>query len=167
MFNIAKRVEMGANTAIIIVAIVFAGALIRNYASSRAQNLHQIAIGTKFALQDVNWQAGDKTLIFALSTNCHYCTESAGFYRELAHACKEHHIRTIALFPQPIEKADKYIKSLDVGFDELRQTQLAGLDISGTPTLLLINTSGLVTSVWIGKLPDEAERKLLAKLTAS
>jgi peroxiredoxin len=164
MADMTKKLEMGANIAIVVVAMVLASVLIKNYASSRTQSPPHIPVGTKVALPNVNWQAGDETVVLGLSTTCHYCTESAGFYRELAKVCKERNVRTLAVFPQPIEAAEKYMKDKGITFDEIRQARLADLEISGTPTLLLVDKTGAVKSVWIGKLEDNIEKKLLANL---
>jgi len=163
MANTAKKVEMGANIAIIIAAMMVGVLFVKNYTGSRPQTAHQIAVGTKFALQDINWNTKEKNIVFALSTTCHFCSESAGFYREVSRVCKEQHIRTIAIFPQPVAAAEEYMKKLGVEFDEVRQASLSGLEISGTPTLLFIDNGGLVRNVWIGKLPTGSEQEILAK----
>jgi len=56
----------------------FVWVLIRNIIQTTAQSLHQIAIGTKFALPDVNWQAGIRRGPALLPMTI-YCKESAGF----------------------------------------------------------------------------------------
>src|SRR5260370_41573734 len=33
---------------------------------------------------DINWKEHKQTLVLALSSNCHFCTASADFYRKLA-----------------------------------------------------------------------------------
>lgn len=163
MANIAKKVEAGANVAIIIAVVMIGALFVKNYIGKQQPASHQISIGTKFALQDVNWKASEKNLVFALSTNCHFCSESAGFYRQIAQA-KAKNVRTIAVFPQPLAAAQEYTKKMGIEFDEVRQASLTGLKIDGTPTLLIIDNGGLVRNVWLGKLPTQKEKEVLAKV---
>lgn len=163
MANVAKKVEVGANIGIIIAVVMIGVLFVRNYTGKQQPASHQISIGTKFALQDVNWKANEKNLVFALSTNCHFCSESADFYRQIGQA-KAKNVRTIAIFPQPVAAAQEYTKKMGIHFDEVRQASLTGLDINGTPTLLIIDNGGLVRNVWLGKLPTQTEKEVLAKV---
>ncbi|HET8889845.1 MAG TPA: hypothetical protein VFQ41_13150 [Candidatus Angelobacter sp.] len=163
MANIAKKVEVGANIAIIIAVVIIGVSFVRNHTGKQQPASHQIPIGTKFTLQNVNWKTNEKNLVFALSTNCHFCSESADFYRQIAQA-KAKNVRTIAVFPQPVEAAQEYTKKMGIEFDEVRQASLTGLEINGTPTLLIIDNGGLVRNVWVGKLPTQKEKEVLAKV---
>ena len=162
MANIAKKVEVGANVAIIIAVVIMGILFVRNQTGQR-QASHEISVGTKFAMQDVNWKAKEKNIVFALSTTCHFCSESADFYRQISAVCKEKNIRTIAVFPQDAAAGEEYAKKLGLQFDEVRQASLSGLEINGTPTLLMIDNGGLVRNVWVGKLSTQKEKEVLAK----
>jgi peroxiredoxin len=162
MANIAKKVEVGANVAIIIVVVMIGAIFVRNY-TGQLQTHGQISVGTKFALHDVNWKTNEKNLVFALSTSCHFCSESADFYRQIAQA-RAKNVRTIAVFPQSVAAAREYTKKMGIEFDEVRQASLSGLEISGTPTLLIIDNAGQVRSVWVGKLPPQTEKEVLARV---
>ena len=131
-----------------------------------AQPHRTIATGTKFNLQDENWQTTHKNVVLALSTTCRFCTESAGFYRELSRECKKQHIHLVAVLPQPVDEAEAYLKGESVEVDEIKQASFAGLQVSGTPTLLIIDNKGVVKNVWYGKLADSGEKEVLAKLAS-
>ena len=162
--SLAKKIEVAANIGIVITAVLVAILFIRNYMHRQADPEHVIATNTKFALKNVEWQASEKNLVFAVSTTCHFCTESAGFYRRLVEECKEQHVRTIAILPQPFAESEAYLKGEGVTVDEIRQAALPDLEISGTPTLLLLDRSGLVKHVWVGKLQAEREGDVVAAL---
>lgn len=104
-------------------------------------------------------------MVLAISTTCHFCNESAPFYDELVSQCKQQHVRTIAVLPQPTVEAESYLKDKGIAVDEVRQAILSGLRINGTPTLLLVDGGGIVRSVWIGKLESSGEKEVLAKLS--
>ena len=159
----AKKVELAANIAIILAAVVFSVVAVTRYVNHLRQP-QQISVGKKFTLQNVNWLNNKKTIVFALSTNCHYCSESAGFYRELARQCRQEGIRTVAVFPQKFDAAEAYLKDKGIEFDEVRQASFSDIKIKGTPTLVLVADDGVVRNVWIGKLPDNIEAEVLAKI---
>lgn len=162
MANIAKKIEVGANVAIIITVVIIGILFVRNQ-TGRRQASHEISIGTRFAMPDVNWKAKEKNIVFALSTSCHFCSESADFYRQISAVCQEKNIQTIAIFPQAVAAGEEYTKKLGLKFDEVKQASLSSLEINGTPTLLIIDNGGLVRNVWVGKLPLQTEKEVLAK----
>jgi hypothetical protein len=83
----------------------------------------------------------------------------------LVEECKRQHVRTIAVLPQPFPEAEAYLKGEGVTVDEVRQATLSELEINGTPTLLLLDRSGRVKHVWLGKLPSEKESDVVTTLT--
>lgn len=163
--GLAKKIELAANIGIVITAVLVVIFFIRNYTQRPNDPQRTVALGSKFALKNVNWQASGKNLVFAVSTTCHYCTESAAFYRELVEECRQQHVRTIAVLPQPQAEAQAYLSGEGVDVDEIRQAPLSDLDIGGTPTLVLVNQAGVVKQVWRGKLPSEKEKDVITKLT--
>jgi thioredoxin-related protein len=162
--SVAKKIEVAANIGILITVILVAILFVRNYTHQQANTQHVIALNTKFALKNVDWQANDKNLVFAVSTTCHYCTESAGFYRKLVEECKQQHVHTIAVLPQSPAEAQAYLSGEGVTVDEIRQSDLPTLEVNGTPTLLLVDHSGLVKHVWTGKLPETKETEVTSTL---
>jgi hypothetical protein len=163
--QVAKRIEMAANVAIILASAAVIVVFARNFTRTSTDAPPTIATGTKFALKDAHWRSGEKTMVFAISTTCHLCNESAPFYHELVWQCKQQHVRTIAVLPQPTVEAEPYLKDKGIAVGEVRQAILSGLRINGTPTLLLVDGGGIVRSVWIGKLESSGEKEVLAKLS--
>lgn len=100
--------------------------------------------------------------MLAISTTCHFCTESAAFYKKLVQLRKA--TRLIAITPQSIENAKKYLESLGVAVDEVKQLPLERIGVQGTPTLLLPDSSGTVIQTWAGKLTPEKEHHVLSAL---
>lgn len=164
MQNAARKIEMAANAAIVIVACVAVTMLVRNYRATSTSAPRTISAGTTLALKNQDWRANPKNLVMAVSTTCHFCTESAPFYRELVEYCRQQHVHTIAVLPQPVNEAEAYLKGEGVSVDEIRQTPLSEIEVSGTPTLLLVDGRGVVRNVWIGKLPGDKEKDVLKKI---
>jgi len=162
--SLTKKIEVAANVAIIVVAIAGAAIFARNYWLKPATP-QRIELGAHFRLKDANWQASGKTLIFGISTTCHFCTESAGFYRQLTQQCVERHVHTIAILPQPLDEDQGYLAKEGVSVDEIRRAPLGELQIVATPTLLLLDDKGVVRGAWFGKLSEKGEKDVLAKVS--
>ena len=156
----AKWLEIAANVAIIVVAVVIVIVFVRNYFSASKTSPPTIAAGARLTGQPVNWHDSPKNVVLVLSTTCHFCKESSGFYRKLVEDCRNH-ARTVAFFPQTPQEAQAYLKAEDVQVDEIKHADFHLLEIGGTPTLLLVDNKGIVQKVWLGKLSEAKEKEVL------
>jgi hypothetical protein len=169
MSSLIKRIELIANVGIIVVAVLLGTVLVRSYLWPRSgwqkPNAAAIAAGTRLSLPGVDWKANGRTLLLALSTQCHFCTDSAPFYQRVAQErVKTENLRLIAILPQPVPESEKYLKELGMKVDDIKQMQLDSLGVNGTPTLILTNSEGVISDTWRGKLPSEKESEVLNRL---
>ena len=100
--------------------------------------------------------------MLAISSTCHFCSDSAPFYKTLLQNKKD--TRVVAVLPQSVEEGKSYLQRLGVSVDEVRQLPLNKIGVHGTPTLILIDTSGSVKNSWVGKLPTEKEADVVKHL---
>lgn len=165
-----KKIELAANLALIAVAVLLGAVLVRNYLlpkpqARQATAASQVQPGTRLSLPGVDWKANGKTLVLALSTGCHFCTESGPFYqRVVQEKSKASTARIVAVFPQSVAEGQKYLANLNVTVDDVKQTSLASFGVMGTPTIILADDNGAVIESWRGKLPGEKENEVLARL---
>ena len=118
----------------------------------------------KGRIDGVHWHKNGRTLVLALSTQCHFCTASAPFLHTLASkAGKE--VKIVAVLPQSVEEGRKYLISEAVRADQTEQADLNRIGVRGTPTMLLVDSGGIVTNVWVGKLQQNQQEKVLAVIT--
>jgi hypothetical protein len=119
-------------------------------------------VGSTVSVPDVNWAQNKQTLLLVLRDGCHFCSDSAQFYRRLA---AEHGIQThtqlIAVLPGTVDGSLKYLDRLRVPLKEIRQAGLGTLGVHGTPTLLLVNDKGEVTRSWRGQLSPRKEEEVI------
>jgi hypothetical protein len=120
-----KKVELLANVAIIMVALVLGVVLVRRYllpgTQTEANLPDQLAVGTRLALPGVDWAENNRTLLLALSKGYYFCRESAAFYPRLAaERAGRGDLRLVAVLPQPVEEGRGYLNELGVGVDEVR-----------------------------------------------
>ena len=70
----------------------------------------------------------------------------------------------MAMLPQPVAEAEQYLKAEGLHVDQVRQATLDEIGVRGTPTVLLVNSAGVVTKVWAGKLQPEEQEQVLRLL---
>lgn len=110
----ARAIEIATNVSIMIVALVGATVLVKNYLlrpstpatseinqTTSGRNLQGLpndaravrtssapprapGEGTQLSIPGVSWGESNQTVVLALSDKCRYCTESAPFYQRLA-----------------------------------------------------------------------------------
>src|SRR5437773_4294265 len=141
MNSLIKRIELVSNVAIIVVAILLAVVLVRSYLfrqSSATQtsvsSTAAVRPGTKLSLPGVDWKTNGRTLVMALSTQCHFCTESAAFYKRIAEErAKAGNLRLLAVLPQPVTESEQYLKESGVTVGGVKQLRLDSIGVNGTP----------------------------------
>ncbi len=165
MGTLYKKLELLANVAIILVAILIGVFLVQKFFFPRTAPTPQtVALGSKVSLPGIEWEKNGKTFVLALQTGCHFCSESAPFYQRLAEATVAKGVKVIAVLPQSPDEGHAYLNTLAVPISDVRQASLSSLSVSGTPTLILVNDKGEVAGVWVGKLRSDKEAEVLARL---
>jgi hypothetical protein len=122
--------------------------------------------GTRIDLPGVDWRRADHTLVMALSTGCHFCSQSSGFYQRLLPAASASKTAVVAVFPQPTNEARAYWASHDLPLTgvDFAQAPLDHVEVSGTPTLILVDRLGVVQRSWVGKQPAQGEAEVINTL---
>lgn len=160
----AKRLEVATNVAIFCAFLLVAVLAATRFFGHSANQTQQPTIGSQVPLQSANWSNSNRSLVLALSTGCHFCSESADFYRKLVPSATHNGVRVVAILPQPVADGRAYLSHLDVPVPEVLQSSLDAVEVSGTPTLLLLDRQGRIEKAWVGKLNPEEEQQVLASI---
>jgi hypothetical protein len=166
MQNKTRKLETLINVAIVLVAVAVGAVLVKPYLlKGSGQSPSGPEVGSKIELAGVDLSSEERTLVLVLQKGCHFCTESAPFYQRLAReaAARGGRVKLVAVMPNDAEEARRYLSDLDVPVELLAQARLSPLQVSGTPTLIMLNR-GTVSDVWVGALPPEREAEVLGKL---
>lgn len=171
MSRLRERIELFANLSIILLVLALGAVLLKGYLvkpASRADagsSPKRVSPGEKLSVNDVDFTKSEKTLLLALSKDCHFCSESAPFYQRIAgEIAQQQNIQRVFLFPHSADEGKKYLADLNIAFDQVKQADFRALQVTGTPTLILADKNGVATDVWVGKLPAGLEGEVLAKL---
>lgn len=164
--TLSQKVELAANLAIVVVAVLFIAFLVHRFffASDSSAPPKEIARGTKITVPETDFQANGKTLLLVLQKGCKYCTESMPFYKTLLQQAPEKGVKIVGVFPGTREDSLAYLNENGITLPEIRQTSLNSVNVRGTPTLILVNDKGEVSNSWVGKLPAEKEKEVIDQL---
>lgn len=167
MSNLTRKMETCANIAIILAGLAAACLFIQKFAAGRAGSANrgrasQVSVGAKIPLAGVDWGKNGNTLLLALSTGCHFCSESTPFYQRIAReVSKRNDVKVISLFPKGEAGGREYLSKLGVPIPDVRQASFEDIGVAGTPALVLVNSSGVAAGVWIGQLPADKEAEVI------
>jgi rhodanese-related sulfurtransferase len=167
--NLARRVNWAVNVALALAGVALVLVLTRSYFGGKGQAAAEpIEAGTKLSLKDVAWNEKGQTLVMALSSECRYCTESAPFYQRLVSGLAAGgKTRVVAVLPQSVSTGERYLRTLGVTPDRVLQANLSRIGFPQTPTLALVDTAGVVTETWVGKLSVSKQLALFERLGVS
>ncbi|HEX3876506.1 MAG TPA: hypothetical protein VHW24_05950 [Bryobacteraceae bacterium] len=169
MNGIRRKIEVLANCATIVLAIIMSVALVRAFilrpngvVGAPGIPVAKVGDSLKRALP-INYDKHKATLVLAISTHCHFCAESVPFFQKLQERVGQD-IAVAVVLPETVAEGQKYLAEKEIRAGEVRQVSLAGLGVGGTPTILLVDASGIVRNIWIGKLDSDGEEKVLTVL---
>ena len=182
MKKLFRLVQFAANFAIIISVLLLTFVVVDRYVISPKAPDQTVAAtsattapapkmpdrslsGTVLPLKDAKWTEGQTTVVLYLSTGCHFCAESTGFYQRLIAEKANKTFKVIAVFPQSVEDGNKYLESHNIKVDQVVSNTLASTGITGTPTLMFVTEGGVVFDAWRGKLDDAGEKEVLERLS--
>lgn len=164
-----KRLEVLANVTLVAVALIAGTVLVKNNFMSKPGNSSAAVstVGTRLKVSGIDWKANRQTLVLALQTTCHFCTESAEFYRRLVSEVTPSTAHLTAILPQARHESSNYLRNLSVNIDDVREGMFNDFNVRGTPTLILVDGAGVIKNVWVGKLSAAKEKEVLAAVGGS
>jgi len=114
-------------------------------------------------LAGYNWSSHPKTLVIAIRKGCPYCDASLPFYRRLGEQERGNtlHAHVLLVMPNDASSGSRYLSKENVEVQRIFGQGLGALKISGTPTVLLLDSSGLIKRTWIGQLSPRGEQDVM------
>jgi len=169
------RIETVANSGIVLVCALLAATLTVNLTRSmHASSARAAAVSSRTPPTDglqegttlkdtseLKLSSSSKTLVMLTASSCHYCTESMPFYQQLVAHARERHIPVVAATREDPRINEKYLEIHGVKADRTVSATTNSISAPGTPTLILVDSSGKILKVWRGKLAKDAEESVL------
>ena len=165
----ANKLKLALNVAIVLAVFVLGAVLVkRSYFVQPGEYDYKLAPDARLKIAGVDWAKTDRTLLIAMRKDCRYCSESAPFYRRLVpELTKQGNVNVIALFPEGENGGDAYINDLGIPITQSKSVSLSSLGIKITPTLVVVDRNGVVTQMWVGKLPPRTESVVMQRLNVN
>lgn len=163
----AKYIEISSNVAVLVVAMALLGAIVSTRwwpSPEHAKFENGLQKGQVLGrLPSIDYGAAPQTLVSVLSTKCNYCKESLPFYKQLygEQQTAGHVTRMVAVFPDPKSEVEQYKAQNQLSVESVSALNYSTINITGTPTLILVDSSGRVLDFWVGKLSKEEEQHVI------
>ena len=164
MNKLENRIETLANAAIIIAVLLSLGLGAYMFFPRGNSQPPDMKAGDRLPATGIDWAKADQTLVLVLQKGCHFCAESAPFYKRLTAAAAAS-VSIAAALPGERDESRAYLDELGVKVSEIVKIDPGSLAIRGTPTLVLVDNQGTITGVWAGKLGTEDEESVLRKIS--
>jgi thioredoxin-related protein len=114
-----------------------------------------------------NFKNSNKTLIIGLSSSCHFCNESIPFYKKLAKTVSlyKNNINLVSVFREDKFFVENYFSKHNLQIATISNVDFGEIDVSGTPTLILIDEQKRIVETWRGRLDTAREEEVLSKIS--
>jgi len=101
--------------------------------------------------------------VLAIRTGCPYCEASLPFYRQLGEQEKGNalHAHVLIVMPNDAVSGSSFLRKDDVDVQVIFGQRLGALRVSGTPTVLLLDSSGRIERAWMGQLTPLGEKDVM------
>lgn len=165
-----KKLELISYVAIIIVCAIASVNLIgQRFEKPRPSSaqLERSLVGTRLSLGEIPWSKAKVTLVLAMSSHCVFCAQSLPLYRKLNVLANSaaRPFSLVVVCPDATSDISSYLSANAISPARVLHADLRSLGITGTPTLLLVDSSGVVRKVFAGRLADSREQELLHLLS--
>jgi hypothetical protein len=109
------------------------------------------------------------TLLLVIRSTCVHCASSLPFYQQIVARVHERQTqaRIVAVSLEPREVCASFLKANAVSVDAVVEPAMPDPRLTGTPTLLLVTSRGVVAKVWVGVVSEDQQKEILAALGAT
>ena len=163
-------IEASSNLAVLVVAMALLGAIVSTRwlaSAGKAKFEEGLEKGQVLPqLPSIDYNVATRTLVLALSTTCHYCNESAPFYKRLLAEQQASGNRTqmVAVFPNSKTAVERYQAQNQLYFKCVTELKNITPNVTATTTLIVVDSTGHVLDFWVGKLSKEDEEQVVTML---
>ena len=160
------KLERIAHISVIVVCLAGLTSLVRQEFFPKMQTRPgPELVGRRIAVPGLNLpKSSGLALVVAIRSDCHFCVESLPFYREVDRRRKAGRASVPLFFvsSEPAERLRAFIEGADISPDGTISVDFRAIGVSGTPTLAVVDSAGIVKRAFYGKLTEQNGGDLLA-----
>jgi hypothetical protein len=158
-----SRLEVSAHVCVIAVAVASLGLIAEKRffpAKPKTFSIKRL-LGKRFELPGVDWHATPLNTVLIINTHCHFCNESIPFYRRLIATTSDSRSLSV-VSTEPVDAVKAHLSRYNLKIERVYQIPVPRESmLSVTPTVLVIDSGGIIRHALIGKLNSEQENSLL------
>jgi peroxiredoxin len=156
------KLETVANVTIIGTALAIIGNLgFQRYESMAARRPDYRSGDIIKPTEAVRFQGHPLTLLLVTASTCHFCTASTPFYQRLVSTAHDYDVKVIGVTAEDPTLNQAYLAKHGVTVDTVVSAAGNQIVVRGTPTLILVTSSGRVLDAWHGQLDSREEQRVL------
>jgi hypothetical protein len=167
-----SKLEKLSHTCMIAVAIVALVCMLPTlkstvWPSSRESPASRM-VGRRLPSQELGPQAGKSRVIIAMTSQCPFCMNSMPSFQRISSSIADRGDAcdlVVASMSPDVEGVKSLLDSHGVKAAKIVRATGADLNISGTPTVYLVDRAGIVRWAHLGQMTDAKEKELLAELS--
>jgi len=158
--TIKANIEVATNLAVLFLAVILLsiGAVVWLVKPAGPKLSAGLQKGKAFGQGlNVDYSLSDHTLLIALNASCSHCQASIPLFRKVMTAHNQNYGSTqlVALFPDAEKEVAQYLQQNQLSVRSVADLQLDSFQISSTPTMVLVDSRGLITDFRSGMLSDQ------------
>ncbi len=147
-----------ADALIIVVALVFLWTWYSQHQGRQQASGPGPKVGSSIGDIGLRWTGTGANVVLLLSNKCHFCSDSAPFYRRLIDSLGDRGY-IAALFPHDAEAGVAFLNQLGMKVSAVKGNVALPWPVR-TPTVLLCDSRGTIVNVWTGKLSPGQETQV-------
>lgn len=147
-------------SAILLVSIQYVQHRKRPVLSTAVMNGPIVTVGSPVQISSLHFNDRPLTLVLVSSPSCHFCLASKDFHKRLLAETSNFGVPLFMVVPDR-SLSKSYSSELGFSRDRIKEWKDLSVSVEGTPTLLALNRSGIVSELWLGQLRLEQERAVL------
>lgn len=125
--------------------------------SARSDGSSAPAVGSHARVPGVDFSAHQKTIIAVMSVGCGLTSVGSDLFRQaVALAQRDTAVDMVAVFQEAPDRGKAYLDSLGLPSPEIKQAVLSTVPAAITPTLMIVDSKGVVEHAWAGRLADSS-----------
>ena len=156
-----RLLDIAVNVAIIISAACLLALVIARVRTPHPTTQAQpsLSLGQHLSVNGVQ-PSSNGSLVFVLQIDCRFCQQSMPFYRSLAPNAATRGRKIVYVMPSTVAASQTYLAQQGLPSGEVVQASLDQAQVSGTPTLILLDNKNDVQNVWAGELDQNGQQQV-------
>jgi hypothetical protein len=114
------------------------------------------------SVEGLDFREVPSTAILFLQSTCKFCTDSMPFYRRLSEIPRRG--RLVVMGTESRERLEAYLAAHQFKPDRVIVVTPQATKVRGTPTILVVDTNGVVVEAWGGQLDSARELAVFRKI---